>query len=53
MLSLVRLCRQCEGGLGAPVWPDGGSMLDQPVKLVQAFSYIRQLCAHYEKAAGK
>lgn len=53
MLSLVRLCRQCEGGLGAPVWPDGGSLLDQPVKLVQAFGYIRTLCAFYEKEARK
>lgn len=49
-MSLVRLCRQCEGGLGAPVWPDGGSLLDQPVKLVSAFGYIRGLTAFYEKA---
>lgn len=49
MMSLVRLCRMCEGGLGAPVWPDGGSLLDQPVKLVSAFNYIRSLAAFYEK----
>lgn len=49
MLSLIRLCRMCEGGMGAPVWPDGGSLLDQPVKLVQAFGVIRALCPYYEK----
>jgi hypothetical protein len=49
MLNLVALCRACEGGLGAPVWPDGGSLLDQPVKLRNAFNYIRTLCAFYER----
>lgn len=48
-LSLIRLCRMCESGMGAPVWPDGGSILDQPVKLVRAFNFIRALSAFYEK----
>lgn len=35
--------------MGPPVWPDGGSILDQPVKLVKAFNLIRSLSAYYEK----
>ena len=27
MTSLVRLCHLCEGGMGAPVWPDGGALI--------------------------
>lgn len=49
MLSLVRLCRMCEGGMGAPIWPDGQEMLAQPVKLVAAFNYIRSLAPFYER----
>lgn len=49
MLSLIRLCRMCEGGMGMPVWPDGGALLDQPAKLVQAFGIIRSLSPYYEK----
>jgi hypothetical protein len=48
MLSLIRLCRQCEGGMGAPVWPDGRSLIEQPVKLVAAFNIIRRLAPFYE-----
>lgn len=49
MLSLIGLCRQCEAGMGAPVWPDGRAILDQPVKLVKAFNMIRSMIAWYEK----
>lgn len=49
MLSLIRLCRMCEGGLGAASWPDGGSLLDQPVRLVAAFNMIRSLAPYYDK----
>lgn len=49
MLALVRLCRMCEGGMGAPVWPDGKALIDQPVKLVTAFNMIRALAPYYEK----
>jgi len=51
MLSLIRLCRMCEGGMGAPSWPDGGSILDQPVKLVSAFNMIRSLTPFYERGS--
>ena len=47
MLSLIRLCRMCGGGMGAPVWPDGRALLDQPVKLIQAFNIIRSVMSHY------
>lgn len=49
MIDLVRLCRMCEGGMGAPVWPDGGALIDQPRKLVEAFNFIRSLYAFYER----
>lgn len=49
MLALVSLCRRCEGGMGAPAWPDGRSLLDQPVKLVRAFDMIRSLSGWHEK----
>lgn len=49
MDSLITLCRQCEAGYGQPVWPDGGSILDQPVKLVKAFNMIRSLIPFYLK----
>ena len=48
MLDLIRLCRMCESGMGSPTWPDGGAILDQPVKLVQAFNFIRSLYGFYE-----
>jgi hypothetical protein len=48
-LSLINLSRQCESGMGAPIWPDGGSLLDQPVKLVSAFNRIRGLSQYYTK----
>lgn len=51
MLSLVRLCRMCEGGMGAPVWPDGRAILRQPVKLVAAFNFIRSLAPFYERTS--
>ncbi len=50
MLSLVNLCRQCETGMGAPIWPDGKAILDQPVKLVKAFNAIRTTMGYYEKS---
>jgi hypothetical protein len=50
MLSIISLCRQCENGSGAPVWPDGGAILDQPVKLVKVFNLIRSLIPFYLKS---
>jgi hypothetical protein len=47
---LVRLYRQqCSGGLDGMQWPDGGSLLDQPVKLVEAFSVIGHALKRFEK----
>jgi hypothetical protein len=45
---LVQLYRQCSGGMTF-IWPDGGSLLDQPVKLVRAFSIIGHTIQRYEK----
>jgi len=36
----VRVFHQCDMGMSGRVWPDGGSLLDQPCKLVQAFNVI-------------
>lgn len=49
LLDLIRFCRMCQNAYGAPGWPDGGSILDQPVKLVAAFNMIRSLSSFYEK----
>lgn len=49
MLDVVALCRMCESGMGQPVWPDGGALLDQPMKLREAFNLIRSLAPYYEK----
>lgn len=39
--------------MGAPSWPDGGALLDQPVKLVRAFDMIRALSRHYDEQDRK
>lgn len=52
LLDLIRFCRMCQGGMGGPSWPDGGSILDQPVKLVAAFNMIRSLSPFYESNRG-
>ena len=46
---LVNLYRQSLDAWGNVVWPDGGSLLDQPVKLTRAFAVIRESIARYEK----
>lgn len=48
LLDIIRLCRMCQNGMGSPSWPDGGAILDQPVKLVSAFNFIRSLSSYYE-----
>lgn len=35
--------------MAGPIWPDGGALLDQPLKLIAAFNYIRALSAYYRK----
>jgi hypothetical protein len=47
--ALVRTYRQCSGGLGGVTWPDGGSTLDQPVKLVEAFNVIAVTLDRYKR----
>lgn len=47
-LNLVQLYRQCSGGL-AMEWPDGRSLLDQPVKLVRAFGVIGATLERFKK----
>jgi hypothetical protein len=47
--AIVNLYRQSLDGWGTIVWPDGGALLDQPVKLTRAFAIIRAALAKYEK----
>jgi hypothetical protein len=38
---LIQLYHDCLDGMGGlRAWPDGGALLDQPVKLTQAFRTI-------------
>jgi hypothetical protein len=45
----VQLYRQSLDSWGNTIWPGGGALLDQPVKLVRAFAVIRNTEARYEK----
>lgn len=36
-------------GWGGLTWPDGGAYLDQPAKLIRAFSIIAAENQHWEK----
>jgi hypothetical protein len=47
--ALVRTYRQCSGGLGGITWPDGGPILNQPVKLVDAFGVIAGALERFKK----
>lgn len=38
--ELVSIYFSCDRGMGGVVWPDGRGLLDQPVKLIQAFNVI-------------
>lgn len=49
-LDLLRLFHQCDRGLSGMVWPDGGSLLDQPAVLVQAFNVISNELARLRKS---
>lgn len=46
---MVRLYQQCDMGMSGIVWPDGGALLDQPVKLVEAFAVIGNALAEARK----
>lgn len=37
---LLRLFNQCDRGMAGMVYPDGGSLLDQPLVLLDAFAVI-------------
>lgn len=41
----------CSGGMELR-WPDGGALLDQPVKLVEAFGTVGAAIRTYEKKGG-
>ena len=47
---MVSLYIQCDRGMNGLVWPDGGAVLDQPLKLVQAFAVIGNALAEGRKA---
>jgi hypothetical protein len=39
-LDLVRTYQLCDRGMTGVQWPDGRGLLDQPMRLVQAFAVI-------------
>lgn len=49
MVGLFNLCLGPWGEIAR--WPDGGALLDQPVKLVDAFATIMGVKARYTKKA--
>ena len=46
---LVQTYRQSLDGFGNIRWPDGGALLDQPVKLTRAFAVIAVQLSRFEK----
>jgi hypothetical protein len=46
---IVSTYLQCLDAWGGIKWPDGGPLLDQPVKLTRAFAIIRATFASFEK----
>ncbi len=51
-MEMVHLYLQCDRGMSGMVWPDGRALLDQPLKLVQAFNVIGAAVAEVRKAGG-
>jgi hypothetical protein len=49
-MDLVHMFHRCDMGMAGRIWPDGGSLLDQPVKLVRAFSVISEAVAKVRKS---
>lgn len=48
--QLIRLRQHCIGEYGQVVrWPDGRSLIDQPVKLVRAFDIIADTLERLKK----
>ncbi len=49
-MQLIGLRRHCLGDNGQVVrWPDGRALIDQPVKLVQAFDIIADTLERLKK----
>jgi hypothetical protein len=49
---LLNLHRDCDRGMSGMVFPDGGSVLDQPLLLLQAFAVIADAKAQMRKSSG-
>lgn len=45
----MSLYRQCDRGMAGMVWPDGGAVLDQPMRLISAFNTIGGALAKFRK----
>lgn len=46
---IVQILLQSRDSFGTVRWPDGGAILDQPVKLTQAFALIQSEIARRVK----
>lgn len=40
---------QCDRGMSGVVWPDGGALLDQPVRLIEAFNVVGAALEQYRE----
>lgn len=49
---MLRLHSQCDRGMAGYVYPDGGSVLDQPLVLLDAFSVIGDQLVKVKKGDG-
>ena len=49
-MDLVNMFHRCDMGMAGRVWPDGGTLLDQPTKLVRAFSVISSAVSKARKS---
>lgn len=48
--QLINLRQHCIGEYGQVLrWPDGGALIDQPVKLMQAFNIIADTIERLKK----
>lgn len=50
--ALLRLYSQCDRGMAGYVYPDGRSLLDQPLPLLDAFATIADQQALLKKRDG-
>lgn len=46
------MAMSCRDGFGSINWPDGRGLLEQPMKLIQAFDIAYESANRWQKKAG-